>query len=199
VHAAVRSGELVPIESDDDLTVGPVSFPFARPEMRLFLQRFAAQYRAACGEPLVVTSLTRPQLLQPPNAHRLSVHPTGLAVDLRVSQDPACRDFLETTLLAMESEGVLDVTREWNPPHYHLALFPYEFLAFVGESFEAPPGWNADEWHAANAAAAFAGAAGASALRGESPSDAAEPRPRGGWLGRILSLPGRLISRVLSG
>ena len=37
-----------------------VSFPFARPEVELFVQRLSGQYRRACGEQLVVTSLTRP-------------------------------------------------------------------------------------------------------------------------------------------
>ena len=38
---------------------------YARPEVVLFLERLGKQYREACGEPLVVTSLTRPKSSQP--------------------------------------------------------------------------------------------------------------------------------------
>src|SRR6476659_3787085 len=47
----------------------------------------AADYHAATGSRLVVTSLTRPLDKQPANAHALSVHPAGMAVDLRVPAD----------------------------------------------------------------------------------------------------------------
>ena len=119
------AGELVRIEGNDDYELnGRLSAPVARLEMRLFLERLGAGYRAACGEKLVVTSLTRPASRQPGNAHALSVHPAGMAVDLRVSRSAACRSWLEGELLGLEREDLLDVTRENRPPHYHVALFP---------------------------------------------------------------------------
>lgn len=131
-------GELVRLEGNEDygLREGVASL-VARPEMRTFIERLARDYRAACGEPLVVTSLTRPTTRQPRNAHRLSVHPAGIAVDLRVSRTADCRAWLEDTLLAMEEEGVLDVTRERSPPHYHVALFPDAYMAHIQPALEA--------------------------------------------------------------
>jgi hypothetical protein len=132
VGGFVDKGLLVPVEGNADYRVATfVSFPFARPEVLTFVERLAAQYRASCGEPLVVTSLTRPQATQPTNAHALSVHPAGMAVDLRISQTGACRSWLEATLVSLEAEGVLDATRERNPPHYHVAVFPDAYRAYV--------------------------------------------------------------------
>src|SRR5690606_4402484 len=87
-------------------------------------------------EKLVVTSLTRPASSQPRNSHALSVHPTGMAVDLRISQRAASREWLENTLLSLEADGLLDVTRERNPPHYHVALFPEAYMAHVERLLE---------------------------------------------------------------
>jgi hypothetical protein len=130
VRELERRGELVRLEPNEDFGLREgVSHPVAHPTTRAFLERTAAGYREACGERLIVTSLTRPTTGQPANSHPLSVHPAGIAVDLRISQRAACRTWLERTLLALEAEGVLDVTREQRPPHYHVALFPGPYLA----------------------------------------------------------------------
>lgn len=132
VKEFVAKGILVPVEGGAGYAVAAsVSFPYGRPEMLTFLERLGAQYREGCGEKLVVTSLTRPLEGQPANAHRLSVHPTGMAVDFRISQSAKCRAWLERTLLGLEREGVLDVTRERAPPHYHVALFTDRYAAHV--------------------------------------------------------------------
>lgn len=127
----VRAGLLVPLEGNDNYLLHDVSFEVARPEVRLFVERLSAQYRRACGEPLVVTSLTRPAAYQPANASRHSVHPTGMALDLRRPSAPACRRWLESTLLYLDGRNVLDATRESRPPHYHVALFPNRYVAHV--------------------------------------------------------------------
>ena len=127
----VDRGYLVPVTGNSNYELDGVSFPYARPQVRTFVQRLAAQYRAACGERLVVTSLTRPQSRQPRNASTRSVHPTGMAVDLRVSDRRSCRSWLEGTLLSLERRGVLDATREYRPPHYHIALYPNQYDAYV--------------------------------------------------------------------
>lgn len=141
VERFVAEGYLVPVEGNEDYRLANVSYPYARPALRTFVERLAAQYRAGCGEMLVVTSLTRPQSLQPANAHALSVHPTGMAVDLRVSQRASCREWLEGALLSLEAGGLLDATRERNPPHYHIAVFPGVYTAHVermlGDSLRA--------------------------------------------------------------
>lgn len=124
VRKLADAGALVRVSPDTNLTLADVSFPYAQPEVRGFVQHLAAQYRAATGSRLVITSLTRPTALQPGNASPLSVHPAGMAVDLRVPASDSARRWLERTLLALEDENVLDVTREQRPPHFHVAVFP---------------------------------------------------------------------------
>ena len=131
VREFVREDRLHLLESNADLLVNNVSFPYARPEVKLFVERLARQYREATGDRLVVTSLTRPLSKQPRNAHELSVHPAGMAVDFRIPRDPNDRRWLENTLLTLESLELLDATRERRPPHYHVAVFPDRYSTYV--------------------------------------------------------------------
>ncbi len=131
VQRFVNAGYLVPVRANRDLELHAVSFPYARPETRTFILRLAEQYRRACGEKLVVTSLTRPLSNQPANASSRSVHPTGMAVDFRRSNNMACRSWLERTLLSLEGQGVLEAVRESRPPHYHVAVFPRPYARYV--------------------------------------------------------------------
>jgi hypothetical protein len=134
-----EEGQLVRIDEGPDHEVMEWVFRYALPEVHTFVERLAWQYRQACGERLVVTSLTRPYSEQPPNAHQLSVHPAGMAVDLRISQEPACREFLESLMLDKEEAGLLDITRERSPPHYHIAVFPGAYTAYVATQPQLPP------------------------------------------------------------
>jgi hypothetical protein len=140
VRDYAQQGLLVrlPGSADYELAGDEVSFPYARPEVKTFVERLSSQYREACGERLVVTSLTRPITRQPPNASAISVHPTGMAVDLRRSDSSGCRQWLETVLLDLEGKGVIEATREQYPPHYHVAVFPNPYLQYVA-SGEALP------------------------------------------------------------
>jgi hypothetical protein len=131
VRTLANAGALVPVTGNANLTLSKVSYPVARPEVRDFVDRFAASYREATGTPLVVTSLTRPTSAQPANAHKLSVHPAGMAVDLRVPTSSSARAYLESALLAMEKAGVLDVTRERSPAHYHVAVFADTYARYA--------------------------------------------------------------------
>ena len=134
VREFAERGLLVRLRGNSDyrLASGYVSFPYARPEVKLFIERLADQYRDACGERLVVTSLTRPVTRQPANASHLSVHPTGMAADLRRSSRSSCRRWLESTLLLLEGRGVLEATREQRPPHFHVTLFPDPYMRYLG-------------------------------------------------------------------
>ena len=67
----------------------------------------------------MVTSLTRPTKEQPRNASKRSVHPAGIAVDLRVPPRQ-CRQWLRETLSAWERLGFVEATRERRPPHFHV-------------------------------------------------------------------------------
>src|SRR5687767_6045857 len=108
----VALGLLVPVPGSASYSLAGVSHRYARPAVRLFVERLADQYKAGCGEKLVVTSLTRPESEQPRNASDESVHPTGMAVDLRISRTTRCRTWLENALLTMERNGLIEATRE---------------------------------------------------------------------------------------
>jgi LysM repeat protein len=138
VRRFVAAGLLVPLEGNRDYALEKVSYPVARPEVRLFVERLSSQYHAACGEPLVVTSLTRPLSDQPGNASARSVHPTGMAIDLRRPTTGRCRAWLERTLLALEARRVLEATREKSPPHFHVAVFPARYVEYVAQLTAVP-------------------------------------------------------------
>jgi len=132
VEHFASQGWLVRISPTSDFRLdNEVSHPYARPEVGLFVRRLATQYRSACGEQLVVTSLTRATTRQPTNASEFSVHPTGMAVDLRYSSNRNCRTWLERVLSDLERQGVLEATRERRPVHYHVAVFPEQYSAYV--------------------------------------------------------------------
>lgn len=134
IREAVDRGDLVELAGNDDYEVADfVSHPFTIPAVRTFVERLSAQYREACGQKLVVTSATRASTKQPSNASKLSVHPAGMAVDLRVSDDASCREWLESSVLSMEKRGVIDAIREYHPPHYHVAIYPDAYLSYVEE------------------------------------------------------------------
>jgi hypothetical protein len=132
VRSFVELGLLGQLHGNADYELHQVSFPYARPEVVVFVERLASQYRDACRQKLVVTSLTRPLSNQPRNASDRSVHPTGMAVDLRRPNIGSCRSWLENVLLQLEGAGVLEATRESTPPHYHIVLFPRQYSTYVG-------------------------------------------------------------------
>jgi hypothetical protein len=135
---AVERGLLVELPGNADYEVADfVTLPYLTAEGRLFVERTAALYREACGQALVVTSAVRAIEEQPPNAHPLSVHPAGMAVDLRVSPVPECRQWLESKFLTLEEQGILNGIRERRPPHYHVAVYPTAYRAYV-ESRRGP-------------------------------------------------------------
>jgi hypothetical protein len=132
IHEAVAKGDLVELTGNENYAVADfVRHPYLQPEGLLFVERLSAQYREACGQKLVVTSAVRPSNGQPSNSHRLSVHPAGMAVDLRVSDRASCRSWLESALLGLEARGVLNGIREFHPPHYHVAIFPNQYREYA--------------------------------------------------------------------
>lgn len=131
VESLIAQGSLIPMYGNADYRLANVSHPAARPATKTFVERLGKAYHTSCGDPLVVTSLTRPLNEQPRNASGLSVHPAGMAVDLRIPARPSCRGWLEAELLYLEQRGVLDVTRERRPAHYHVAVFPEAYTAYV--------------------------------------------------------------------
>ncbi len=130
VKKFVDAGRLVKVTGNSNYRVNKVSFPFARPETKLFIERLSAQAPDACGK-LVVTSLTRPTSRQPRNASPRSVHPTGMAFDLRVPQSATCRSWLDRTFLSLENKRVIEATREKRPVHYHLSVDPQKYRSHL--------------------------------------------------------------------
>ncbi|MCB1687487.1 MAG: LysM peptidoglycan-binding domain-containing protein [Halioglobus sp.] len=133
LKSAISANQLIHVTPDRYLELHDVSFPYAVPGTRLFLSRLSSQYYSSCGEKLTVTSLLRPQDRQPANSVAHSVHPTGMAVDLRVPKSRQCRAWLENTLLSLEREKVVDVTRERYPPHYHVAVYAEHYETRVAK------------------------------------------------------------------
>ena len=131
VERFVKAGLILRLDGNDNYNLHAVSFPYARPAVKLFIERLSQQFRAGCGETLTVTSLTRPLSAQPSNASDQSVHPTGMALDLRIPRTGKCREWLQSVLLSLEGRGVLEATRERNPAHYHVAVFPTRYEPYV--------------------------------------------------------------------
>ena len=77
VKEFVTTGDLVRVNANRHFELHDVSFPYARPPVKNFIEQISSQYFANCGEKLTVTSLTRPIDKQPNNAASDSVHPTG--------------------------------------------------------------------------------------------------------------------------
>lgn len=139
IREAAERGELVPLTGDAHHEIASFVDPrFVRPEALSFIEHTARRYHQACGEPLVVTSGVRATADQPWNAHELSVHPAGIAVDLRVSRTPECREWLEDELLELERRDLVNATRERRPPHYHIAVYP-AYVEYAAEAFPPEP------------------------------------------------------------
>ena len=142
LNSVIGTNRLSRVSPDRYLDLHDVSYPYAVPGTKLFLSRLSAQYYSMCGERLIVTSLLRPRDRQPANSVANSVHPTGMAVDLRIPKSSKCRSWLENTLLSLERENVVDVTRERYPPHYHVAVYARDYetrVASLGDSKSVTP------------------------------------------------------------
>lgn len=99
-----------------------VTTPYVRPVTRAFVTSFAADYRRRCDAPLVVTSAMRPTSVHLANSVVKSVHPTGMAVDLRIPTG-SCRAWMRRSLLQLERQGMIDATEERRPAHFHVVVF----------------------------------------------------------------------------
>ena len=131
VRQAAGAGRLVRLTPDAHVRLHAIRYAHVKPEARTFVRRLGAQHYAACGEPLVVTSAVRPATRQPPNASARSVHPTGMAIDLRRPHAPACLRWLRATLLKLERAGVIEATEESAPAHFHVAIFLTPYARYV--------------------------------------------------------------------
>jgi hypothetical protein len=125
VRGALNDGVFVRLNGNSDYRLGSVRYAYVLPATRSFVQRLAAEYRSACGERMVVTSGVRPRSMRLSNSVSKSVHPTGMAVDLRKPTRPRCLAWLRGRLSEMESDGAIEATEEHRPPHFHVAVFSH--------------------------------------------------------------------------
>jgi hypothetical protein len=135
IDQAAAAGKLVQLTGDStyELSRG-VGFSYATKEARQFVLAFAPQYRAACGTPLMVTSAARPTSRQPRNANPYSVHPTGIAIDIRRPPAGPCQRWLRGALAQLEDQGFVEATEERHPVHVHVAV-----LTIPGKVATLPP------------------------------------------------------------
>lgn len=117
-----RDGEYVRLGASRNVRLKGVGAPYVRPTTRSFVATFAPRYRQACGEPLTVTSAMRPTSVRLPNSVVKSVHPTGMALDLR-APGGSCRAWLRKELLGYERRGIVDATEERHPAHFHVVVY----------------------------------------------------------------------------
>lgn len=135
VRRAADEGTLVRMSGNRDYRVADARYPYVLPTTRTFVQRLARQYRAECGERLVVTSGARPRSFRLSNsAGDRSVHAAGMAVDLRKPRSTSCLRWLRSTLLAVEARGAIEATEERRPPHFHVAIFPGPYRRYMASA-----------------------------------------------------------------
>ena len=127
--------------------------PYALPSTVTFVVELSRDYYATgCGR-LVVRDALRIKTEQPSNGSTYSVHPAGMAVDLRVRDiSEVCESWMNSYLLEKEAAGKIDATREhWKMvrgqkvpnPHFHIVVpleprGPNLILIATNISVEAP-------------------------------------------------------------
>jgi len=131
VRQGAVEGDLVRLGGNADYRVVGVAYPYALPATRTFVQRLASQYRQECGDKLVITSAMRPTSYRLFNGTDKSVHPAGMAVDLRKPGRASCLSWLRQTLVRLENAGVVEATEERRPPHFHVAVFPGPYVRYA--------------------------------------------------------------------
>jgi hypothetical protein len=128
----IKNDLLVELVSEMNYHVAPMELgrPYVRPAVRVFVQQLSRNLFAECGERLVITSALRFTTRQPKNSIPESVHPTGMAIDIRSPEKKCLKDF-EAELLYLEAKGLIQANRERWPVHYHVSVFPEQYMANV--------------------------------------------------------------------
>lgn len=122
VKAAAEAGKVALLWGNMDYAVVGTQVPYVRPQTLRFIEALGAAHRQACGQPIIVTSGIRPTARKLRNSHVKSVHPTGMAVDIRKSPGN-CRVWLRRALLGLEAQGMIEAIEENRPPHFHIAVY----------------------------------------------------------------------------
>ncbi|HEV2734250.1 MAG TPA: DUF5715 family protein [Longimicrobiaceae bacterium] len=199
VRSAVNRGDLVKLRGNADFRIHQVTYPYVLPTTVTFVKRLAEQYRDHCGEKMVVTSAVRPRSFRLANSVDKSVHPTGMAIDIRKPTRARCAGWLRETLLALEGNGVLDATEERRPPHFHVAVFPQPYMAYLGRRPDTAPAASGSSRKSASASSSSGAAERKThrVKRGETLSHIA--RRHGTSVARIKSANSMRSSRIKPG
>ena len=101
--------------------------PYALPQTVAFLIKMSQAYSAAgCGQ-LIIMDALRLTTERPVNGSVYSVHPTGMAVDIRTKYIPIeCADWLRAYVSQKEAAGEVDGTQELRPEHLHVVVVPLQ-------------------------------------------------------------------------
>lgn len=119
-HAILR-GYFVPLTSP--YLVVLAKREYVLPSTAKFVHELAAAYyETGCGQ-LVVTSAGRLTTERPTNGSPYSVHPAGMAVDVRTKYiPPECADWLRAYISEREGKLEVDGTQEYHPEHLHVVV-----------------------------------------------------------------------------
>jgi hypothetical protein len=131
----VASGRLTLLEGPNLRMKSGDVVPYVLPETKNFIVRLAFEYgQVGCGELTITSALRAVDGEMPSAASSYSVHPRGMAADVRVSGiSERCEAWLNAYLLTKETEMVIDATREhWKivrgqkvpNPHFHIVAVP---------------------------------------------------------------------------
>lgn len=121
-RAAISSGKFVPLYGNQYYATYHMTLAYATPQAKAFIEALAPQFVEHCDEMMVVTSALRPKEKSPRNGSPWTVHPTGIAVDIRKPRNQACKPWLRQVLLDYQNQGYVDATEEFHPPHFHVAV-----------------------------------------------------------------------------
>lgn len=124
-HRAIADGHLVRLQHPG-LTVA-ARRPYVLPATAAFIYRLTDDFNESGCTGLRVNDATRLVSERPRNGSVFSVHPAGMAADLRIiNLSERCYQVLSHLLHQAEAEVRTDATREHYPPHYHIVVIPEE-------------------------------------------------------------------------
>lgn len=121
--ALVKNGTFVCLEDGPYLEV-IAKLNCVRPETAQFVETMAHDYTsAACGR-LVITEASRLTTVKPRGSSPDTVHPFGMAVDIRLLRiEPRCADWIRTYVLEKEALKLIDGTEHVGTQlHMHLVV-----------------------------------------------------------------------------
>ena len=96
IRRFVASNLIVPLEGNSDYLLHEVSYPYARPAVRLFIERLSRQFRSTCGKGLLTSEIAGAIGLTPRATHTRLARLVGSGLVREIGtgpQDPRRRYF----------------------------------------------------------------------------------------------------------